>query len=82
MCLVAGDSNGSVLKWNFKYLLLKLHVQEFHLVDSGEDVGGSGSGSGSGGSGGNDSGPPTKLGDVLHPDLKRTTMSARELAPT
>jgi WD40 repeat protein len=80
MCLVAGDSNGSVLKWNFKYLLLKLHVQEFHLVDSGEDVGGSGSGSGGGGggSGGNDSGPPTKLGDVLHPDLKRTTMSARE----
>lgn len=62
-CLLAGDGNGSVLKWNLRYMLLKLRIREFHQAkDNDSHV--------------DDN--PKKLGDVLHPDLKRTTMSARE----
>ena len=65
-CLIAGDSNGSVLKWNLRYLILKLRVQEFQSIGDGED------------GEKNDIDNPKKLGDVLHPDLRSTTMSARE----
>ena len=65
-CLLAGDTDGSVLKWNLRYMLLKLRMQEFQPAGpDGEDEGSSESN-------------PRKLGDILHPDLKRTTMSARE----
>lgn len=62
-CLLAGDGNGSVIKWNLRYMLLKLRIREFHQAkDNDSHV--------------DDN--PKKLGDVLHPDLKRTTMSPRE----
>jgi hypothetical protein len=62
-CLFAGDSNGSILKWNLRYMLLKLRIRKFKLDDDSDqstDIN------------------PKKLSEVLHPDLKRTTMSPRE----